>query len=105
MAPKCVEYFVLENGEAPFLQWSNSLEIKCQIIVDRFIQRVAQGGAKKSVKGLKDNIFEIKIPYASGLRVYFYEEKNRIVLLLGGDKRTQDKDIKKAKEFRRNYGK
>lgn len=104
MVAKYVDYFVTEENKAPFLEWSDNLEIKCQIIVDRFIQRVANGGAKKSVKSLKNNIFEIKIPYASGLRVYFFEEGDKIVLLLGGDKKTQAKDIKKAKEYRSYYG-
>lgn len=86
------------------MDWINSLDIKQQVIVDRYIQRVAQGGAKKSVKNLKNEVFEIKIPYSSGLRIYFGEEGNKIILLLiGGDKKTQNRDIKKAKEYWRNY--
>ena len=80
------------------------MDIKQQVIVDRYIQRVAQGGAGKSVKSLKDGVFEVKIPYSSGLRVYFGEDGNKIILLLiGGDKKTQNRDIKKAKEYWRYY--
>ena len=51
-------------------------------------------------------MFEIKIPHASGLRVYFAEDGDTIiVLLVGGDKKTQSRDIKKAKEYWSNYGK
>ena len=80
--------------------------MKAQVIVDRFIQRVAQGGAKKSVRNLKDGVFEIKIPHGPGLRVYFGEEGERIILLLiGGDKGSQKRDVKKAKEYWSDYGK
>lgn len=103
---KKVDYYVTENDKSPFLEWIDNLDIKSQIIVDRFIQRVAQGGAKKSIKSLKNGVFEIKIPHASGLRVYFGEEENKLILLLiGGNKRTQKKDVEKAKEYWSNYGK
>lgn len=102
---KSVHYYTKNNGKSPFLDWINSLDIKQQVIVDRYIQRVARGGARKSVKNLKDGVFEIKIPYSSGLRVYFGEDGNKIILLLvGGDKKTQNRDIKKAKEYWRYYG-
>ncbi len=106
MAAKRVNYYVTINGKSPFLEWTDNLDIKSQVIVDRFIQRVAQGGAKKSIKSLKDGIFEIKIPHASGLRVYFGEGGDQLILLLiGGNKRTQSRDIKKAKEYWSYYGK
>ena len=47
-----------------------------------------------------DGIRELKINFAKGYRVYFKEKDGKIiVLLLGGDKSTQQKDIKKAKEI------
>ncbi len=46
----------------------------------------------------------MKIPYAGGLRVYFAKYKNEgILLLIGGDKGTQQKDIRKAKKYWRCY--
>ncbi len=50
MPTKSILYYVTENGKTPFLDWMNKLDMKSEIIVDRFIQRVAQGGAKKSIK-------------------------------------------------------
>lgn len=104
MLTKRIDYYVTQNDVAPFLEWVNGLDIKGQIIVDRYIQRVAQGGAKKSIKNLKNGVFEIKITHASGLRVYFGEDEDKIILLLvGGDKKTQSRDIKKAKEYWSHY--
>ena len=105
MATKSIFYYVTESGKMPFLDWMNKLDMKSEIIVDRLIQRVAQGGSKKSIKSVKDGVFEIKIPHASGLRVYFAEDGDTIiVLLVGGDKKTQTKDIKKAKDYWSSYG-
>jgi hypothetical protein len=52
---KCIHYFVTENDKARFLDWVNELDMKSQGIVDRLIQRVACGGAKKSVENLRDD--------------------------------------------------
>jgi len=47
-----------------------------------------------------DGIQELKINFAKGYRVYFKEKDEKIiVLLLGGDKSTQQKDIEKAKKL------
>ncbi len=100
MITRSIEYYVTSRGKAPFLEWMNKLDMNSQIIVDRYIQRVAQGGAKKSIKNLKGGLFEIKISHGSGLRVYFGEkEKKLILLLMGGDKKTQRRDIQKAREY------
>lgn len=106
MIEKKVIYYTLENGNSPFKDWLKKLDNLSRAIVVRFIQRVATGGARKSVKALKDGIFEIKITHGPGYRVYFAEDGNEIIILLvGGDKKTQTRDIDKAKEFWRNYGK
>jgi len=51
-------------------------------------------------KSVGDGIRELRINYAKGYRIYFKEKDGKIiVLLIGGDKSTQQKDIKKAKEI------
>jgi putative addiction module killer protein len=51
-------------------------------------------------KTVGDGIQEMRISFAKGYRVYFKEKDGKIiVLLIGGDKSTQQKDIKKAKEI------
>ena len=52
------------------------------------------------IKPVGDKIFEIRIDYGPGYRIYYLQENNFIILLLiGGDKSTQDEDIKKAKKI------
>jgi len=101
-----IHYYVTQQEKSPFLEWMNKLDVRSQIIVDRLIQRVANGGAKKSIRNLKNGVSEIKIPHASGLRVYFGEYNESIILLLiGGDKKSQSRDIIKAKKYWRNHAK
>ncbi|MBC6415623.1 MAG: type II toxin-antitoxin system RelE/ParE family toxin [Bdellovibrionales bacterium] len=101
---KNIYYHIKENGRSPIVDWISSLDIKKQVVVDRYIQRVAKGHFNNSVKSLRDGVFEVKIHYSSGLRVYFGKDANKIILLIGGDKKTQKRDIKKAKEYWRYYG-
>jgi putative addiction module killer protein len=94
----------LSNRSEPFEDSMKDLPPKTRAIIDLHIDRVVMGGAKKNVKNLKDGIFEIKIDYGPGYRVYFGElNRNLIVLLIGGDKDSQFRDILRAKKLWREY--
>lgn len=86
------------TGKEPFNDWFLSLPEKYQLKVDSYLARLLLGGAKKSVRSLGEGIYELKIDYGPGLRVYFGQTKD-IILLLGGDKGSQKKDIKIAKIY------
>jgi putative addiction module killer protein len=63
------------------------------------LQRVSFGNLG-DCKSVGEGVFELKIDYGPGYRVYFGERDSTIVLILcGGDKSTQDRDIRKAKEY------
>ena len=101
---KTIEYYVTESGDRPFLSWFEKLDRKTQLIVNGYIVRVASGASKKNIKPLKGGLFEIRIFYGPGLRVYFARDGEKIILLLiGGDKGSQKADIKKAKSYWRDY--
>lgn len=64
------------------------------------IQKLETDGHFGDCKSVGDGISEMRINYAKGYRVYFKEKETQIiVLLIGGDKSTQQRDIKKAKEI------
>ncbi len=68
-----------------------------------YIYRLENGNFS-NVKSVGDGIHEIKINYKKGYRVYFTNVEGHIVLLLcGGDKSSQQEDIKKAKEIKKIY--
>lgn len=67
------------------------------------LQRVESGNLG-DVKPVSHGITEMRIPHGKGYRVYFkIAGKQLILLLIGGDKSTQEKDIEKAKEIWDNY--
>jgi putative addiction module killer protein len=68
------------------------------------IDRLAQGNAG-DVRPVGEGISELRIDYGPGYRVYFSKRGQKLIILLcGGDKRSQNKDIKLAKTLAANVG-
>ena len=91
------------EGKEPFIDWLFSLRDKmARHRIETRIDRVKQGnyGDHKQFQG----ILEIRLDFGKGYRVYCGEDGNKLVILLiGGDKSSQEKDIKKAVEYWRDY--
>ena len=81
-----------------FDKWMNTLkDLRGKIAIARRIERMSKGNFG-DVKSIGDGISELRITVGPAYRVYFTKLDDRlIVLLVGGDKSTQSKDIKKAK--------
>lgn len=100
---KRIEIYQTKGGKEPFSDWVEQLDEKAQFKIMAYIERVALGGSKKNVRAIGDQVFEIKIDYGPGYRVYFGVLKKVIILLLvGGDKGSQKRDIFKAKGYWRS---
>ena len=81
-----------------WLKKLNDLTAKAKILFR--IQKLEQDEHFGDCKPVGDGIKELKINYAKGYRIYFREKNGKIIILLvGGDKSTQHKDIEKAKEI------
>ena len=80
-----------------FVKWLDSLrDVNARARILIRIERLASGNPG-DVKSVGRNVSELRIPYGPGYRVYFSKRGNQLIILLaGGDKSTQDKDIKKA---------
>lgn len=101
-----IEFYQTTSGKEPCRDWLDSLEATTRRKVLAYVTRVAGGGAKRNVRPLGDGVFEIKVDYGPGFRVYFAEVGNVLILLLvGGDKSTQFRDIQQAKDYWRAYEK
>lgn len=78
------------------------LKIKDENLKVRLASRLRRlkAGNFGDVKSVGEGVSELRIDYGQGYRIYFTKQGETIVLLLcGGDKSTQEKDIKKAKEM------
>ncbi|MFM1820277.1 MAG: hypothetical protein RLZZ402_636 [Bacteroidota bacterium] len=84
-----------------FDKWLRKLkDIRAKAIILFRIQKVENDGHFGDCKSVGDGIRELKIDYAKGYRIYLKEKEGRlIILLVGGDKSTQQKDIIKAKNI------
>lgn len=92
-----------QAGKEPFSNWLLKLDSKTQDIIIRRLNRVREGNFG-DCKNLGNEIYELRFFFGSGYRIYFGKEKKTIVILLcGGDKTSQSNDIKKAKQYWRNY--
>ncbi len=85
-----------EGDACPFEDWQDALDPVAAVRVDRYVQRLA-GGNFGAAKALPHGISELRMDFGPGYRVYFgVDEKTVVILLGGGDKRTQRRDIEKA---------
>lgn len=96
--------FESKTGNNLFLKWLESdLDIKTRSIVRARLNRIILGNLGDT-KSLGQGIFELRIHYGAGHRVYFgINSTSTIVLLLGGSKSSQRTDIVKAKLLWREY--
>jgi len=99
-----IELYETASGHCPFDDWFESLrELHTRAKILTRLDRLKVGNFG-DCKALGDGIAELRIHYGPGIRVYYSKIGNKIVLLLcGGDKSSQTKDINKAKEYLKEY--
>lgn len=98
--PYRLEYYLDEHGNAPFLGWLYSLRDKVAVYRIRTRLDRVQLGNFGIVKHVGDGVSELKIDHGPGYRVYFaMSGKTVVLLLIGGDKSTQQRDIETAKAY------
>ncbi len=106
MTEKAIRLYLDASGRSPFEIWFDEFsdaQAQQRILARIARLRLGNRGDWKSVGGA---IFELRIHYGPGYRIYCAEDGGELVILLiGGDKRTQAKDIKRAKEFWDDYKK
>ena len=86
-----------------FANWLDSLrDVRARARVQVRIERLAAGNPG-DVQPVGEGVSELRIDYGPGYRVYFKKIGSEVLILLaGGDKRTQDADIKTALRLARN---
>ena len=92
--------YIIEKTDE-FDKWLRKLkDLRAKAKILFRIQRIENDEHFGDCKSVGNGIRELKIDYAKGYRVYFKESNGRIIILIiGGDKSTQQRDIEKAKEI------
>ena len=90
-------------GISSFERWFDDLDRRAAQKVTTALYRMQQGNFSNA-KGVGKGVFEFRISYGPGYRIYFGKDGNQIVILLGGgDKSSQQRDIAAAQRRWSDY--
>lgn len=96
-----IEHYLTANGQKDlYIDWLSHLwDAKAKVAIIRRVARIEQGNFGDH-KFCRDGVWELRIDVGPGYRVYYGQSGRRVVLLLcGGDKRTQNADIDRAVNY------
>ncbi len=102
--PKEVFIYATPDGREPFTEWVNALrDQNARAKIKTRLRRVEQGNLG-DYRPVGEGVCELRIDYGPGYRVYFGQVASiLLVILIGGDKSTQDKDIVTALNYWTEY--
>jgi putative addiction module killer protein len=94
-----IRYYVVANGKSHFAEWLAELDSVAAAKVVRAIARMEQGNLP-NVKSVGEGVLESRIDFGPGYRIYFGRDGGTIIILLtGGTKKRQQRDIDAAHAF------
>lgn len=97
--------YATSTGKEPYSTWEDNLDTKARAVIKNRLDRIRLGnfGDATIIKG-GGGLWELRIDYGPGFRIYFRKQRSTIVVLLtGGDKGSQSRDIAKAKQYWLDY--
>ena len=98
-----LRYYLGSDGGSPFEDWFAALDTAAAAKVSVAMARLEQGNLSNA-KGVGEGVLEYRIDWGPGYRVYFGRDGDVLVILLtGGTKRRQQKDIATAKALWLDY--
>jgi putative addiction module killer protein len=99
-----IQIYATEDGFEPFKDWIDSLKnLETRALIFQRIQRIKLGHFG-DCKPIQDGLWEFRIHYGSGYRIYYSRTGNRVILFFcGGSKGSQKKDIKLAMKYLEDY--
>ena len=98
-----LQYYLARDEESLFEDWFASLNAQAAAKVAVALARLEQGNLS-NVKGVGEGVLECRIDWGPGYRVYFGRDGDVLVILLtGGTKQRQQKDIEAAKASWTDY--
>jgi len=100
--PYQIELYRTAAGKEPYAEWEKGLDKATMI--DARLARIRESGNIGNYKLLGNSVYELKLDFGPGYRIYFgLETETFMILLLGGSKKGQQKDINKSKEYWKDH--
>lgn len=103
-----IQEYLFADGSSPFADWFDGfdgLDVQAALKVNTYLTRIGIGNLS-SVKSVGSGVHECRIDWGPGYRVYLGKDGEKLIILLGGGtKKRQQKDIDQAKELWQEYKK
>ena len=98
-----VREYLDSGGRSPYAEWFDGLDAQAAAKVTIAITRMRQGNVSK-IKGVGAGVYEYTLDFGPGYRIYFGKDGERLLILLGGGtKKRQQRDIDAAIALWRDY--
>jgi putative addiction module killer protein len=98
-----LRYYLDADGRSPFARWFADLNAPARAKATIAIARLEQGNLSQ-VKGVGEGVLEYRIDFGPGYRIYFGRDGDALIILLtGGTKKRQQRDIETARLLWSNY--
>jgi putative addiction module killer protein len=98
-----IRYYVASDGYAPFADWFDDLDHVARAKITRAVARLERCNFS-NVKSVGEGVLELRIDFGPGYRVYFGCDGEALVILLtGGTKKRQQRDIDRAHVYWQDY--
>lgn len=101
--PYRIREYVTSGGKNPFREWLDSLARPVKARIQARILRLESGNLGDH-KAVGAGIYEIRLDFGPGYRIYFrFDGDDLIILLCGGSKGSQQRDIRRAQDYWLDY--
>ena len=98
-----IREYIDREGRSPYANWFNRLNAPAAAKLVAALVRMEQGNLSNT-KGVGAGVFECRIDFGLGYRVYFGKDGDTLIILLGGGiKKRQQKDIQDARTIWKEY--
>jgi putative addiction module killer protein len=98
--PYEIELYRTNTGKEPYTEWERSLDQATMARIDARLTRIREVGNIGKCEPVGNGVYELKFDFGPGYRIYFGLEKDTdMILLLGGCKKSQQRDIDKSKKY------
>ena len=98
-----IREYIDTQGRSPYARWFDGINARAAAKVATALVRMEQGNLSNA-KGVGAGVSEYRLDFGPGYRVYFGKDGNTLIILLGGGtKKRQQKDVEAAQNLWREY--